>query len=161
MNTLYNESEHVASENRKWERGNTAELVFEFESKEENVSQRDFAKINGVARSTLRYWSERKKNIDAHPFVIEFFENPVGLAFLHRLVTSAHISFTKSGPASIHNVSDFLERSGLAPFVASSYSSQRRVSGQIDDCIIQFGDIENNRLGQEMPKKIITLSVMR
>jgi len=81
-----------------------------------------------VPRSTLRYWLSRKNGIDAHPVLIEFFENPVGIAFLHRLVTSAHVSFTKNGTASIHNVSDFLERSGLSPFVASSYSSQRRVT---------------------------------
>jgi hypothetical protein len=48
--------------------------------------------------------------MDANPVLIEFFESPVGTAFLHRLVTSAHVSFTKAGSASIHNVSDFLER---------------------------------------------------
>ena len=54
--------------------------------------------------------------MDANPVLIEFFESPVGTAFLHRLVTSAHVSFTKAGSASIHNVSDFLERAGLDQF---------------------------------------------
>ena len=105
----------------------------------------------------MRYWLARKDSIDAHPVLIEFFEHPVGIAFLHRLVTSAHVSFTKAGTASIHNVSDFLERSGLSPFVASSYSSQRRVSGQLNEKIIQFGKIEDKRLGRQMPVKTITL----
>jgi len=89
--------------------------------------------------------------------LIEFFENPVGIAFLHRLVTAAHVSFTKNGTSSIHNISDFLEKSGLSPFVASSYSSQCRVSKQLDDNIIQFGKIEDKKLGQQMPVKTITL----
>jgi hypothetical protein len=58
-----------------------------------------------------------KNTIDAHPILIEFFEHPVGIAFLHRLMTSAHVSFTKAGTASIHNVSDFLNRSGLSPIL--------------------------------------------
>ena len=72
-------------------------------------------------------------------------------------MTSAHVSFTKAGTASIHNVSDFLNRSGLSPFVASSYSTQRQVSAQLDKKNIQFGEDEDKRLAQEMPIKIITL----
>ncbi len=106
-----------------------------------------------VPRSTLRYWLARKNSINAHPALIDFFENPVGIAFLHRLITAAHVSFTKNGTASIHNISDFLEKSGLAPFVASSYSSQRKVSQQLDDNIIEFGEIEAKRLAQQMPTK--------
>jgi len=157
LNTSYNELPDVAIGKDKWERADTAKLVSDFETREQTISQRDFVKMAGVPRSTLRYWLARKNSIDANPVLIEFFENPVGIAFLHRLVTSAHVSFTKNGTASIHNVSDFLERSGLSPFVASSYSSQRRVSEQLDDNIIQFGKIEDKRLGQQMPTKIITL----
>ncbi len=152
-----NEPGHVASLNKKWERAETAKLVQSYESREPTVSQRDFAKRKGVPRSTLRHWSDRKNSIDADPNLVNFFESPVGIAFLHRLITSAHVCFTKAGAASIHNVSDFLIKSGLSSFVASSYSSQRKVSGQIDDNIIQFGKIEDNRLCQQMPTKIITL----
>lgn len=157
MNTSYNKTSNVAIGKDKWERVYTAKLVSDFETRDQTVSQRDFAKSADVPRSTLRYWVARKNSIDAHPALIEFFEGPVGIAFLHRLVTSAHVSFTKDGTASIHNISDFLERSGLSPFVASSYSSQRRASEQLDDNIIQFGRIEDKRLGQKMPVKTITL----
>jgi len=153
----YNESADVASDKNKWERADTAKLVSDFESRPQTVSQRDFAKSADVPRSTLRYWLDRKNSIDAHPDLVEFLESPVGIAFLHRLVTAAHIAFTKAGTASIHNVSDFLKRSGLSPFIASSYSSQRRVSEQLDEKIIQFGEIEDERLGRQMPKKTITL----
>jgi hypothetical protein len=157
MEIPYNEPGHVASLYNKWERAETAKLVHSYESREPTVSQRDFAKRKGVPRSTLRHWADRKNSIDADPNLVNFFESPVGIAFLHRLITSAHVCFTKAGAASIHNVSDFLIKSGLSSFVASSYSSQRKVSGQIDDNIIQFGKIEDNRLCQQMPTKIITL----
>ncbi|WP_157067555.1 DUF6399 domain-containing protein [Desulfosarcina cetonica] len=157
MKTIYIESSDTASGKQIWKRADTVKLVSDFESREQNVSQRDFAKKAGIARETLRHWLARKNSIDAHPVLIEFFEHPVGIAFLHRLVTSAHVSFTKAGTASIHNVSDFLDRSGLSPFVASSYSAQRRVSAQLDEKIIQFGRDEGQRLARQMPRKIITL----
>jgi hypothetical protein len=153
----YNESSDAASGKEKWERTDTAKLVSDFESREQTVSQRDFAKRSGVPRSTLRHWLARKDSIDAHPVLIEFFEHPVGIAFLHRLMISAHVSFTKDGTASIHNISDFLKRSGLSPFIASSYSAQRRASVQLDENIIQFGKNEDKRLARKMPKKLITL----
>ena len=157
MKTSYIESPDVAIGKDKWERADAAKLVSAYEARDQTISQRDFAKRTDVPRSTLRHWLARKNSIDAHPVLIEFFENPVGIAFLHRLVTAAHVSFTKDGTASIHNVSDFLVKAGLSPFVASSYSSQRRVSKQLDDNIIQFGKIEGKKLGQQMPVKAITL----
>ena len=157
MDTLYNQTPEVAIGKDKWDRANTAKLVYDFETRDQTVSQRDFAKNADIPRSTIRHWVGRKYSIDSDPVVIEFFECPVGIAFLHRLVTSAHVSFTKDGTASIHNISDFLKRSGLSPFVASSYSSQRRASEQMDNNIIQFGKIEDKRLAQQMPIKVITL----
>ncbi|MFN2197107.1 MAG: DUF6399 domain-containing protein, partial [Anaerolineales bacterium] len=157
MNTLYSRPANAASGKEKWNRADTAKFVSDFATSNGTTSQREFAKRTGVPRSTLRYWLDRKNSINAHPAVVEFFESPVGIAFLHRMVTAAHVSFTKDGTASIHNVSDFLERSGLSPFVASSYSAQRRVSEQMNEKIIEFGKIEDTRLGQQMPAKTITL----
>lgn len=157
MKLLKNELPDAASEKEKWERADTAKLVADFESLEKPMSLREFAKINGVPRSTLRHWLARKNSIDSDPALIAFFESPVGIAFLHRMVTSAHLSFTKSGTASIHNVSDFLELTGASPFLASSYSSQCRVSAQMDKNIIGFGKGEDERLGSQMPVKKIAL----
>jgi hypothetical protein len=156
MNTSYIESPCDAIEKQTWNRNDPAKIISAFEARDQTISQREFAQATGVARSTLRHWITRKNNIDADPDLIEFFESPVGTAFLHRLVTSAHVSFTKAGIASIHNVSDFLERAGLSPFVGSSYSSQRRESERLNDLIIEFGKIEDERLGQQMPEKTIT-----
>ncbi|MCP4577133.1 MAG: hypothetical protein GY846_12700, partial [Deltaproteobacteria bacterium] len=115
LKTSYTESPDVANRKDKWERTDAAKLVSDYETRDQTISQRDFAKRTDVPRSTLRHWLARKNRIDAHPVLIEFFENPVGIAFLHRLITAAHVSFTKNGTASIHNISDFLEKSGVSP----------------------------------------------
>ncbi len=88
---------------------------------------------------------------------IDFFESPDGLDFLHQLLTSAHFEFTKKGVASIHNVSRFLERCGLSPFIATSYSTQRRISQKMDEMVIEYGDTEERRLIETMQEKVITV----
>jgi hypothetical protein len=52
MNTSYNESPDVAIGNDKWERADTAKLVFDFETREQTVRQHDFTKKADVPRST-------------------------------------------------------------------------------------------------------------
>ncbi len=98
-----------------------------------------------------------RANLDASLELIEFFEAPIGIAFLHRLVTAAHFEFCKNGPASIHNVSNFLKLCGLTPFVATSYSTQRKVANKMDESIISFGESEQKSLVAAMPEKWITL----
>ncbi len=73
------------------------------------------------------------------------------------MITAAQYEFCKNGPASIHNVSNFLKLSGLAPFVATSYSSQRKVANNMDNSIISFDESEQKRLIPKMPEKWITL----
>ena len=139
------------------DREEIAAIVVDFESKKQEISQRQFAKKTGIARTTVQYWVNRKKNIDASPAMIAFFESPDGTAFLHQLLMAAHLEFGKNSPASIHNISNFLKMSGLNLFIASSYSSQRRVSNRMNDSIISFGKFEQERLAENMPAKKITL----
>lgn len=106
--------------------------INEFESVIGQQSQREFALEHEVPRTTLQHWLSRKKNIDASPALIAFFEGPDGLAFLHRLITAAHLEFTKVGVASIHNVSNFLKACGLEPFVACSYTTHQRFPDRIN-----------------------------
>ena len=157
MQTSYSTLHSVAKGKDKWGRADAAKLVSAYEARGKTVSRRDFSQEAGVPRSALLHWLDRKSNIDADPVLVDFLESPAGIAFLHRLITAAHIAFTKDGTASIHNVVDFLEKSGLSPFVASSYSSQRKVSEQLDKSIIEFGENEGKRLAQQMPRKQITL----
>ncbi len=148
----------VVGRKTQWERYDVTSKVVDFEQAREEQSQRQFAKQKGVARSTLQYWLARKASIDDSPAVVDFMESPDGITFLHRLVTAAHFVFTKDGVASIHNVSTFLEISGLGVFVGSSYSTQRRISNRMDDLIIEFEKVEQPKLIQNMPIKKISLA---
>ncbi len=104
-----------------WGHDEQTENVIAFEKASEATSQHQWCENNNVPRTTLQYWLKRKKNLNAHPKVIIFFESEVGLAFLHRIIIAAIFAFTKVGNSSIHNMVTFLELSSLGTFVASSY----------------------------------------
>lgn len=109
----------------------------------------------GIPRSTLQHWLKRRDGIDADPDLVGFFESPVGVAFLHRLVLAAHFVITMVGPCGIRLVCLFLELTGLDRFVAASYGSQQKVSGEMEKAIVTFDLEERKRLAFGMsPKKI-------
>ena len=119
-------SEPVAQASSGWCRRHVAELVFQFETG--HWSQRAFAQTTGVPRSTLQHWLKRKQDLDADPALVAFFESPTGLAFLHRLVGACHLTFTQQGTCGLRLVGEFLQRSGLNRFVASSFGSQQAIA---------------------------------
>lgn len=157
MDSTYCQKARVTSKKYPWKRDEVSRLIHEFENVQHLRSQRQFSKEIGVARTTLQHWLARKDAIDQSPALVAFFESPDGLAFIHRLITAAHLEFTKSGAASIHNVSNFLKMCGLSAFVASSYPSQRRIACQMDEKIIAFEEYEHRRLASKMPSKAITV----
>ena len=142
----------------RWDRTTATAEVSAFEATpHRNLSQRQFAKEHGVPRSTLQHWLSRKATIDADPVLITFFESPVGLAFLHRLVIAAHLAFTQVGPCGIRLVCQFLELSALDRFVAASYGAQQQLSQQMQAEISTFAAKEQLRLAQTMSPKKITV----
>jgi hypothetical protein len=119
------------------------------------MSERQLTEIVGIPRGTLRYWQARQEHIDADPDVVAFFTSPAGEAFLHRLVVAAHFVTSFLGSGGVRLVCTFLELSGLAQFVASSYSPQRKVSKEIEKQICEFEKEEEERLATEMkPQQI-------
>ena len=125
--------------------------------KNAGASQREIVSQLDIPRSTLRYWQSRKDSIDAAPEVIEFFESPAGVAFLHRLVLGAHFVFTLCGPCGIRPVCLFLELTGLNKFVADSYGAQQKVSSAMEEAVAEFGREEKKRLAEGMAPKQITV----
>lgn len=121
------------------------------------ISQRQFAQEHGVPRSTLQHWLLRKATIDAEPELIAFFESPVGLAFLHRLVIAAHFVFGQIGPCGIRLVCLFLTVSKLDRFVGASYGSQQKLSQKMESEIGVFGAQERARLATGMARKKISV----
>jgi len=157
MKTENTDTTQDKSKKEQWKREKVASKIIDFELAKEAMSQRQFAKFHGVSRTTLQHWLSRKRLLDVEPQLIEFLECPVGIAFLHRIIMAAHFEFCKKGSASIHNVNNFLKKSGLEPFVGTSYSTQRHVANNMDKAIIEFGECEQKRLAATMPEKWITL----
>jgi len=142
----------------RWSRSRITVEVSDFEvTAHRAISQRQFAQERGVPRTTLQYWLSRKAAIDADPAVIAFFESPVGLAFLHRLMIAAHFVFTQVGPCGIRLICQFLELSKLDRFVAASYGSQQQVSRKMEAEIGAFGMQERARLAKGMASKKISV----
>lgn len=146
------------TEQSRWDRTRTTAEVAAFEATaHRSISQRQFAKQRGVPRTTLQYWLSRKATIDADPAVVAFFESPIGLAFLHRLVVATHLVFTQVGPCGTRLVCQFLALSALDRFVAASYGPQQQVSQQMQAEISAFAAKEQTRLAKAMAPKQITV----
>lgn len=143
---------------RNWERVATAAHMHEYEeASEAGVSQREFATRAGIPRTTLQHWLERKAEIDESPAVVAFFESPEGLAFLHRVVLAAQFVITLTGVGGIRVVCKFLELSGLNSFVAAGFGSQQRAIAEMEQAVVDFGEEEKRRLGEQMPHRSITV----
>jgi hypothetical protein len=157
MNSLYTEFAKKQSPKTRRSRKEVAEKMVEFVKAQESMSQRQWSEVSGVPRTTLQYWLKRKETLEESPVVKNFFEHPDGVAWLHRVIVAAHFVFTDLGPASIHNVSQFLELSGVDRFVGSCYGYQQKVATAIDQRIGEFARLETERLGKQMSAKKITL----
>jgi hypothetical protein len=119
------------------------------------INERELAELLDIPRTTLQHWRERRENIDQAPCVVAFFTSPTGVAFLHRLVISAHFVTSFLGPGGVRLVCEFLELSGISSFIASSYGTQREVSVEIEKEICAFEKGEEARLSAEMESKQI------
>jgi Family of unknown function (DUF6399) len=138
-----------------WCRRQAAELVLQFETS--NCSQRAFAHKAGVPRSTLQHWLKRKSTLEADPALVAFFESPPGLASLHRLVAACHLTFTQQGTCGLRLVCDFLRRTGLDHFVASSFGSQQALARQFEQALLDYGASQRSHLTAQMTPKRITV----
>jgi hypothetical protein len=146
------------SDPKRWSRQEVAEKMAEYDQDYlQTPSQRQLAEQLDVPRSTLQYWLARKKEIEAEPELVAFFESPVGLAFLHRLVLAAHLVITLVGPGGIRLVGLFLELTGLNHWVAASYRPHWQVAVALEQAIDEFDQAERERLGQGMEPKQITV----
>jgi hypothetical protein len=134
------------------------DYVVQFEQRRaKGTSQRQFAQSSGVPRTSLQHWLGRKSQLDSEPELIAFFESPVGVAFLHRLVTAAHVVFSFLGTCGSRLIGRFLQEAGLGPFVATSKGSQHHFAGQVERAIIDYGDTQHTALASTMAPKSITV----
>lgn len=145
-------------EPRQWSRQDIAEKMAAYDEEYLHTpSQRQLAEQLDIPRSTLQHWLARKKDLAADPELVAFFESPIGVAFLHRLVLAAHFVITLVGPGGIRLVCLFLELSGLNQFVATSYRPHWQVSVALEQAIDEFDQAEKERLGETMEPQQITV----
>jgi hypothetical protein len=97
-----------------------ANLVEYDKARAASTSQRRFTKEQSIPRSTLQGWLEQRQALDAPAQEIAFFESPAGVAFVHRVVVAAHWVMSLLGACGVRLVCLFLEKAGLAPYVACS-----------------------------------------
>jgi len=142
----------------QWKRDETAAAIVNFEEIKNRKSQRQFCESVSIPRTTLQHWLNRKENIDASPVVINFFEHPDGLAFLHRLLSAAHFSYNQNSPAGIRATVQFIELSGLSPFVAGSYGAHQKIAKKMETEINEYGQSETERMAKKMSNKKISLT---
>lgn len=131
-------------------------LTFD-EARRRGSSQRAAAEEAGVPRSTLRYWSDRRRDLALPPEVAAFLETPTGLAWLHQLVMAAIFVMTLRGPEGIRLACEFLELSGLADVVGASFGSIQKLTLQMQEEVAGFGEEQREALAQSMPAKSITV----
>ncbi|MDQ3232228.1 MAG: helix-turn-helix domain-containing protein [Pseudobdellovibrionaceae bacterium] len=146
------------SRNVRWDRGEYAEKVAALESLlDQGLSDRAIARELDVPRSTLQAWKQHRGSLDAESEFIAFFESSLGMAFLHRLCTAAHLVFVEAGACGVAMVSKFLQLSCLDRFVACSVESQRQVNRSVQDVVIAYVAAEQPILQSKMPEKEITV----
>jgi transcriptional regulator with XRE-family HTH domain len=156
MDTVDFNTQAHGTERFRWERGETVVILAAYRA-EPGLSQRQFAEHKGVPRSTLRHWLDRKASLDLEPELVDFFESPVGLAFLHRLLLAAQLVFEENCSCGLRQISRFLELTRLDGVLASSYGSQQKLSAAMEAEILAFAEHERSRLGPQMPTKDVAL----
>jgi Family of unknown function (DUF6399) len=137
-------------------RGEVVGKVVDFEkARFRAISQRQYAREQGIARTTLQRWLTSKEKLEAAPELVAFFESPAGVALLHRMQVAGHLVMSMMGACGIGLVCLFFRYAGLAPFLALSHGAQQGVARKMEEQIVQFGQQEKVRLSAQMaPKEI-------
>jgi len=146
----------------RWGRETVAQKLAQFDQLDSPwTSQSQIASVIDVPRTTLQYWLQQREallqNSGLPSEIVGFFESPLGLAFLHRLIAAAHLVFVQANDCGIRNLCWFLELSQLHAFVAASYGAQRKVAEEMEALLVAFGEEEDQRLGAQMQPVEIAL----
>jgi hypothetical protein len=162
MDVLYCKPSEAAQKSNAWSRQQIAQRLDAFEAMDSPwISHAQIARFLDVPRTTLEYWLKQRESLRRESNlpgeVIDFFESPIGLAFLHQLIGAAHLVFVQANDCGIRNLCWFLELSRLNTFVAASYGAQHAVASQMESLIVTFGQEEDQRLAANMPAQEISL----
>mgnify|MGYP000208111322 CR=1 FL=1 len=122
-------------------------------------SQRKAQTLTGIPRTTYQHWHDRQQKCDLNEVVMTFFMQPEGVAFLHRLSLAVEFVITQLGSAGIGVVQQFYALSHLDRLVACSDGSLHQRLVNLENNLIEFGEMQFNTLGQSMPAKAVTCAL--
>jgi hypothetical protein len=148
-------SERSCPDPHRWSRAEVSAALDKF-SNPNHPSQRQHAQQQGIPHATFNYWVRRYTPAADDP-VAAFFHSSAGESALRRIVLAAMTIFQIQGACGIRLVSDFLERSELNRFVASSRGALQPLAAHIESDLVAFRDSEQPVLAQQMTPKTITL----
>jgi hypothetical protein len=135
-----------------------ARLVDQFRQQpRQDAKQRCFARAHQVPRTTLQRWLHRPPPAQVTQQEVAFFESAVGVAVLHRLQVAAHLVMSLMGACGIRLVCQLFRSAGLDRFIACSYGAQQQVAQRMEQQVVRFGQKEQQRLGETMPPRTVSL----
>jgi hypothetical protein len=141
----------------RYARGDAAQTLHAFHHPDhQSLSQRAFARQQGLPRTTLQHWLQREQPPGSDPDLAAFCESPAGQQFLRRLVLALHLVFHLDGTAGVRRLGQFLERTGLDAFVAPSYGAQQALAVTLQEFLVQYGVTERARLATTMPARMLS-----
>src|SRR5262245_28575642 len=118
------------------------------------VSQRQYARENGMPRSTLGDWLRQADPAGVGSEVVAFFRSPPGEAFLADLVQAALLVFHHHNPCGLRPIGLFLRLAGLDAFVACSYGALYDFDQHVQGGLLAFEAEERPRLALAMKQDL-------
>jgi hypothetical protein len=140
----------------RWSRDDTAR-AFDYFAAENHSSQRQYARQQGIPRSTLGYWLRRDHPADTDD-VAAFFSSPSGAACLRGIVLAAFVAFHEQGACGLRLIDSFLQRAQLDRFVASSRGALQPLAAHIEADLGAFDDEQRPLLAKQMAPKNIAVT---
>ena len=123
----------------------------------QGLSERDFERQSGIARSTARHWEKRSRTGKLPRELRAALETQAGLKLVTRIVIAAIFVLTLRAPGGIRMVCEFLKLSGLSDLVAPSFGSVQAMTVEMQQELITFGEHQRATLGSTMAEKHITV----
>lgn len=125
--------------------------------KHRKKTAREAAAILEVPNSTMQSWQAIKRSQKSAELEA-FFSTPVGAELLQRIVMAAqHVAHY--GPSGIQGVQEYLQLSGLSPFVASSNGALQSFTERCERHIVLFGENEEKCLARKIRARKITAAL--
>ncbi|MFV2059000.1 MAG: hypothetical protein ACC707_21280, partial [Thiohalomonadales bacterium] len=145
--------------NQKTRLENNQKIIQFEKALKESGSQRKAEELTGTPRTTYQHWNNRQQKRDLNDVVEDFFRQPEGVEFLHRLTLAAEFVITQLSGSGAGVVQKFYELSQLDKLVACSDGSLHKRISKLENNLIEFGETQFEKLGKNMPAKAVTCAL--